>query len=228
MLYLPLSKNSDSTEMNVAPGAVILAEGQALVRTNGDQSAGVMPSTGTATDVFQGFSFAGTSAAPFPEMYYNKVEIFIVPATGAVQLSLLPIAGQVAVFDNTANAPVPNPTVAGQQVTGLTAGNQVTVTYKYVMNIIQQRALMGDVQPGGYSGAYIGQIGVITRGPVYTSEFDASVNWATVTEIKLAANGQLTDQSGTGISISGSVIAVPGQEIPFLGIMFSANFGPAD
>ncbi len=230
--YLPFGKTADSTEMLVAPGATILAEGQALVRTNGNTSAGVLPSTGTATDIFAGFAIAGTSAAPFAEPYYNKVEQFLVPSTGTITLSLTPVAGQVFVFDNTTGAPAsPAPTVTGANVSGLTAGDEVTVTYKYALTVIQARALFGDVQPGGYSGAYVGQIGVYTRGTIYTSEFDASKNWATAgvagNVLCLAANGQVTlGTAGTapaGIAIPDAYVsAVPSQDQPFLGITFSA------
>lgn len=219
--YLPSSKIELSHEANVAPGAVILAEGLALVRVNNAQSQGVLPSTGAATDVFAGFSFAGTSALPFPESLYNKVEQFVVPSTGSVTLSLTPIAGQVFVFDNTTGGAVsPAPTVTGNVVSGLTAGDTVTVTYKYQMTIVQERVQFGDVQPGGYVGSYIGQIGVITRGQIFTSEFDASKNWAAATSVKLAASGQLTDQTGTGVTIPAQIIALPGQDVPFLGIEF--------
>lgn len=230
--YLPFTKVEQSTEMLTAPGATFYAEGQAVVRTAGATSAGVLPSTGTANDVFCGFSFAGTSALPFPEAFYNKVEQFLVPVTGAVTLSLTPVAGQVFVIDNTTNTPVTNPTVSGNQVTGLTAGDEVTVTYKYTLSVIQERALFGDVQPGGYVGAYIGQIGVITRGTIWTSEFDASKNWAAAgtptAQILLAANGQVTmGTPGTGgaapLAIPNAYVSgVPGQDQPFLGITFSA------
>lgn len=223
MIYGPLSKYPDSAEAAVAPGVVITAEGLALVRAQGAQSAGVMPSTGTSADMFVGFSLAGTSAAPFAEGYTNKVESFVVPATGVVALQFTPVSGQVFVFDNTTNAAVGSPTVVANTVTGLTVGDEVTVTYKYPLTVIQARALNGDVQPGGYSGAYVGQIGLIKRGLIYTSEYDSSKNWAAATAIKLAAGGIVTDQSGSGLAIAGAVIvATPGAEVPFLGIEFSA------
>lgn len=222
MISRPLTRVVNSAEMNTAPGAVILSEGQALVRTNGATSAGVLPATGTSNDVFMGFAFAGTSAYPFPESYTNKVETFVVPTGGSVTLSQTPISGQVFAFDTTSNT-APTITVTGKTVSGLTAGDTVVVTYKYAMTVVQAQALFGNVQPGGYSGAYVGQIGVITRGVVYTSEFDASKNWAAATAIKLAANGQLTDQSGSGVAIQGVVIAAPSESYPYLGIDFSAN-----
>lgn len=220
--YLPFSKFVDSAESVVAPGAVILAEGQALVRASGAPAAGVLPSTGQASDIFVGFAIAGTSAAPFPESYTNKVEEFTVPASGIVTLQLTPVAGQVFIFDNTTGAPATGTTVTGKNISGLTPGDDVVVTYKYAVSVVQLRALQGDVQPGGYVGAYVGQIGVIKRGLVYTSEFDASKNWSAATAIKLAANGQLTDQSGSGVAIVGYVVATPNQDQPFLGIEFSA------
>lgn len=220
--YLPFTKAEQSTEMLTAPGATFQAEGQAVVRTSGATANGVLPSTGTSNDVFCGFTFAGTSALPFAEPYYNKVEQFLVPATGTVTLSVTPVAGQFMVFDNTTNAVVGGATLSGATVSGLTSGDTVTVTYKYAMTVVQERALFGDIQPGGYVGSLVGQIGVITRGTIWTSEFDDSKNWAAATAIKLAANGQITDQSGSGVAIQGYVIGVPGQDVPFLGITFMA------
>jgi hypothetical protein len=112
--------------------------------------------------------------------------------------------------------------VVANTVTGLTAGDVVNVTYQYTLTTIQARALVGDVQPGGYVGAYVGQSGIVKRGTVYTDQFDASKNWAAATAIKLAANGQLTDQTGTGVAIVGYVVAAPGVDVPFLGLEFSA------
>jgi hypothetical protein len=227
--YLPFTKIADSTEMITAPGAIFTAEGQALVRTAGAAAAGVLPSTGVgANDIFAGFAFAGTSALPFPESYTNKVEQFLVPTTGIVTLSLAPVAGQFFVYDNTTAAPGSG-TLSGNNISGLTAGDEVTITYKYAMTVVQERALFGDVQPGGYVGAYVGQIGVITRGVVWTSEFDASKNWAgaglgAANQIVLGANGQLTLGTAVtnGIALPGYVVGIPGQDQPFLGINFSA------
>lgn len=226
MIYLPLSKFVDSAETAVAPGAIIVAEGQALVRALGNQAAGVTPSAGVANEIFAGFSIAGTSAAPFPVAYAVKVETFIVPASGIVQLAQTPVVGQVFIMDNTAAAGVPitgGVTLTGKTLAGLVAGNTVTVTYQYALTVVQARALQGDVQPGGYVGAYVGQIGLIKRGLIYTDQFNAGVNWAAVVQIKLAANGQITDQSGTGTTIAGAyVVALPNQDVPFLGLEFSA------
>lgn len=229
--YLPNCRMADLEDVLVAPGAVILAESQALVVSAGAMSQGVMPATGTASDIFAGFAIAGTSALPFPEAYTNKVEQFVVPTGGMITLSETPVAGQVFVFDTTLNAAVTTFTVSGANVSGLTVGDTVNVTYKYAMSIIQERALYGDVQPGGYVGAYVGQIGLVTRGDVWITEFNASMNWAaagtTGNTICLAANGQLTlgtpNTGSAGNAVPNVIVTgVPTMTIPYLGLRFSA------
>jgi hypothetical protein len=223
MIYFPLTKIVDSSEAVTAPGANITAEGQALIRVTAAPANGVTVSAGAANEIFAGFAIMGTSAAPLPALYATKVETLLVPGSGIVQLAFTPVSGQLAVFDNTAGAAVSSPTVVGSTVTTLTAGNTVTVTYKYALTVVQARALQGDVQPGGYVGSYVGQIGVAKRGTIYTDQFDASVNWAAATGIKLAANGQITNQAGTGVALPGAyVVSLPTQEVPFLGLEFSA------
>ena len=88
MIYLPFTKIVDSSEANVAAGAVITAEGQALVRAVGAPASGVQQSmAASATELFAGFAIAGVSAAPFQALYATKVEEFVVPGSGIVALS---------------------------------------------------------------------------------------------------------------------------------------------
>jgi hypothetical protein len=232
MIYFPFSKFVDSSEATVAPGASISAEGQALVRAVGANASGVTVSAGTppagtsgfagVDEAFAGFSVLGVSAAPLPMLYATKVEQFTVPGSGIVQLAQTPVAGQLAAFDLTANAAVATPTVVGSTVTTLTAGNVVRVTYQYATTSVQSRSMQGDVQPGGYAGQIVGQTGVVKRGTIFTDQYDASKNWAAATSIKLAANGHITDQSGTGCTIPGYVVSAPSTDTPYLGIEFSA------
>lgn len=223
MIYFPLTKIVDSSEAVVAAGASITAEGQALIRVLAAPASGVTPSNGAANEIFAGFAVMGVSAAPLPALYATKKESFLVPASGIIQLANTPVSGQLAVYDVTAGAAVAAPTVVGSTVTTLTVGNRVDVTYKYALTVVQSRALQGDVQAGGYAGAYVGQIGVFKRGTIYTDQFDASTDWRAATSLKLGANGQITSQTGSGAAIPGAyVVALPTQEVPFLGIEFSA------
>lgn len=211
----------DSTSAIVAPGALIQASGAALVRLDGAQAAGVQLSTGVAGETFVGFSFALSSGTPFLETVTNKVEVYIVPGSGTITLSRTPVGGQISVWDETAGAAVTDPSVTGAQVTGLEPQHRVEVTYKYVETVFEARTRLGDAAPGGYSGDTYGQIGVITKGRIYTTEFDASVDWRAATAIKMNPNGQITDQNGTGNAIPGTIIDVPGVDYPELGIEFA-------
>lgn len=225
---LALSKFESSAEVLVAPGSVITAEGQAMVRLAGSTAAGVLPSAAVpnTTEIFVGFAIAGTSALPFPEMYASKVEAFIMPASGVLTLQLTPTNGQIFVYDNTTGAAIPASayTVVANKitVTSPTAGDSISVTYKYALTVVQRHALYGNTQPGGYAGATINQVGLVKRGLIYITEFDNSVNWAAATAVTVAANGQVTDQSGKGAVIPAVVVALPSVDYPFLGLEFSA------
>jgi hypothetical protein len=223
MIYFPLSKFVDSAETVVAPGAVITAEGQALVRAPGAPATGVTVSMADDdTEIFAGFSIAGVSAAPMPVYYASKVEEFIVPASGVVSLAFTPVPGELFAYNLTTSTAVAEPEVTENTVIGLTAGNTLRITYKYALSAVQARALQGDVQPGGYAGEYVGQIGLIKRGLIFTDQFDSSVDWSAATGIRLAPNGMVTNQDGEGAEIKGYVVSVPNVETPFLGIEFSA------
>jgi hypothetical protein len=226
MLYLPLSKIVDSSESAVAPGALIVNEGAALIRATGAPASGVTVSAGAANEIFAGFSIAGTCGAAFNPAYASKVEPFLVPSSGSITLAFTPVSGQIIVVNTATGTPIAidgtTVTLTGKTIAGLTAGLTVNVTYLYALTVVQARALQGDAAPGGYSGAYVGQVGTAKRGIIFTDQFDASKNWAAATGIKLAANGQITDQSGSGVAIQGYVVAVPNVEVPFLGIEFSA------
>jgi len=226
-IYAPLTHGPISGEFAVAPGAMITEEGQALVRTNTNQTAGVLPSTGEASDIFVGFALAHTVGAAFEEPFHNAIETYVVPADGKVTLIKTPIAGQVGIMDMSVVPPAPVPvtggvTVTGNVISGLTAGDTVQVTYKYALTVYERTALFGNAQPGGYVGNYVDQVGYISKGQIFTSAFDASVNWLAATQVKLAPNGQVTDQNGTGNVIANATItAVPSSQVPYLGIFLS-------
>ena len=224
MIYSPNQRAKLSHEAAVAPGAVFTSEAQVAVRASGASSEGVLPSTGTSADVFEGFVIAGTAGAPFTEEYATKVEVLTVPTAGAIQLQFEPVSGQVGVFDITEDEAVASAdmTVAGKVISGLDAGNDVRVTYRYSLTVTQSRALQGDATPGGYAGNHLGQIGVVSNGLIYTSNFDASKDWSAATAVKMAANGQVTDQSGTGNAIPCSIVDLPSVEVPFLGLRIHA------
>lgn len=226
MIYQPLSKFTVSGDKTVAPGATITAEGMALVRSQAAPYNGVQPSTSAnTTDIFVGVSTMFLSAAPVVEAYATKVEVIVVPQNQQLVLSRSPVAGQFSVYDDTASRIVTGLTLTNNVISGsgLVAQHTVFVTYRYELSATEVRALYGDQQPGGYVGNIVGQVGVVSTGTIYTNQFDASKNWRAATAVKLGDNGQFTDQSGTGATLTNVVIVgIPNQDYPYLQLQINA------
>ena len=224
MIYSPLSAISRSSEMALDPTATLLGDGQALVSTlvNGRQV--VAPSAGAAGEKFVGFSSLQTSAAPVVPTTAVKVEEVVIPAGGVVTAAFTPIAGTAFAYNAATGAPVAIDSVTGADVDFLVANAGLTVRlqYRYTLTAVQARALVGDVQPGGFSGTTYGSIGVAQTGVVYTDQFDSGKDFAAATAIKLAANGRVTDHTGAGVAINAIVKALPTVGYPYLGLEFNA------
>lgn len=223
MLYMPKTALFDSEEAVLSKSAVISAEGQALVAV----ADGLKESAGTEGEVFAGFVCQRVSATPFLEDFYCAVEELTVATAGSVELQREPLSNAVVGLVNidSGEAIAGDTTVSGKTVsnTNLTEGLNVRVVYKYAMSVVEAKSRLGDVQPGGPAGALVGQIGLISRGTVYTNCFDPSVDWSKATSIKLAANGMVTSgESAQGTEIKGYVVEAPSVMYPFLGIKFSA------
>lgn len=223
MLYMPKTALFDSEEAVLSKSAVISAEGQALVIT----ADGLKESAGTKGEVFAGFVCQRVSATPILEDFYCAVEELTVATEGSLELQRAPLSQAVVGLVNadSGEAIAGDTTVAGKTIsnTNLTVGLNVRVVYKYAMSVVEAKSRLGDVQPGGPSGALVGQIGLVSRGTVYTNCFDTAVDWKSVTAIKLGANGIVTagdDKQGT--EIKGYVVEAPTAMYPFLGIKFSA------
>lgn len=217
----------DSSDMRLAKSAKIIAEGQALVYVPGE--VGLAPSKGEAGEIFAGFVMRRTSAAPVIEDYMTKVERFVIaaPEEGdpAVELQFEPLSASVCVIDLGTGTAIDAPTVEGKVISSASFKNdmEIEVVYKYALSVVQARAIFGDIQPGGAAGDLLGQVGCAKRGQIFTSWFDTTVNWRTAKQIKLAANGMITNEKGSGEVLPGAyVVAVPNADEPFLGIEFSA------
>lgn len=224
MFYMPKTSLFDSEEGVLSKGAVITAEGQALVAV----ADGLKPAEGVAGEHFAGFVCQRVSATPFLEDFYVRVEELTVATAGAVVLAREPLSAQVVGLVNiaTGEAIDGDTTVEGAVVknANLTEGLQVRITYKYAMTVVEAKSKMGDIQPGGPSGALVGQVGFVSRGTVFTNFFDTTVDWTKAKKIQLAANGMITADKGNGVAIDAFVVAdgYPSAMYPFLGIKFSA------
>lgn len=224
MIYAPLTSFVRSSDMALAVGAAISENGQALVNTIVNGKEGVQPSTGAAGEVFVGFAALQTSAAPVLPTTVVRVEELVVPASGTIALAKTPLTGTVHVAKAADQSTV---TIVGvtANVVDVGAANAdllVRVTYRSVLTVAEARAKVGDIQPGGYSGNSVGQVGVGQQGVIYTSTFDTSKDWSAATDLKLGANGVLT-QGGTGSSIKAVILHLPSVDYPFLGLRFNAE-----
>jgi len=224
MIYSPLSFFTRSAEKKLASGAALTSLGQALVYKleNGRQVVDL--SAGAAGEVFAGFANAQTSATPVAPTSAVKVETLVVPATGIVTVSKAVLAGTVVATNVATGAVVAIVTAVGTAVdlAIASAGLTVKVVYRYSLSAAEARSLVGDVQPGGYSGDSYGLIGVAQQGVIYTDAFDSSKNFAAATAIKLGAGGVLSNQTGAGVAIQAVVVQVPTTDYPFLGVQFTS------
>lgn len=223
MIYSPLSSFVRSTDMALAAGAVISENGQALVATLIGGKPGVAPSAGTANEKFVGFANLQTSAAPVVPASAVRVEELVVPASGVLALAKTPLSGSVGVAVVETNAALAVASVTGNNVDvdAANANKLVRVTYRHSLTVNEARAKVGDVQPGGYVGNVVGQVGVGQQGVIFTSVFDTSVDWAAASAIKLGANGVLV-ASGSGSTLDAVVVQLPSVDYPFLGLRFDS------
>lgn len=223
MQYSPLTSIVRSTEMKLASAvaALPIQDGTPLVFGLENGVRVVSPSAGTAGEVLAGFAHEQTSAAPTLPTDALKVEQHVVSA-GTITLDREPLAGQYTVINKATGAVIPVTSATGNTLTVDAANNgaEVEVTYRRALSVREAVFLVGDVQPGGYSGNVYGQIGVAQQGVIYTDRIVASVNWAAATAVKLEAGGLLTDQTGTGEAINAKVVSVPSADYPFLGLQF--------
>ena len=225
MQYTPLSAITRSTEMKLSVAALAvspLQDATPLVfgLENGTRVVG--PCAGAAGEVLAGFSFAQTSAAVVLPSDAIRVESLVTDAAGKITLQKTPLTGQVSVVNAVTGAAIAVDSVTAKSVDLLIANADLSVvaTYRTALTVKEAVSLVGNQQPGGYSGSIYGQTGVAQQGTIYTDRIDASVNWAAVTGIKMAAGGVLTSQAGAGVAINAKVVSVPTADYPFLGLQF--------
>lgn len=228
MILFPNTRIVQSVERPVATGFTVDQEGQCLVATQVGGVYGVKKSAGAAsTEVFVGVShnmLKTVTSLAFQETLVqggaNTITLTYTPTSTAV----------IYLFDQTSSTvqTVGNPGTTANQYS--LSGNVITlnaaqtghtylVAYRFAPTVPQALALFGNVHPGGAAGDYLGQIGVIQKGDVFTTEYDTSVDWTVASPIvKSGANGQFTI-GGSGATLSNvTVIAAPSAGVGVLGL----------
>lgn len=232
MLYFPNTRIELSLERPVAAGVVIDAEGMGAVADYTGGVFGVKPSTGAVTDKFVGV----TLNRVIDMLNRPNIEGGVV-AANAQLLAFAPQAGTLRVINATTDvaftvvvgAPaageVQIDTVNPKKLNFNAADNGVStvVYYKYALTVAQAITIQGMQDPGGPAGRYLGQIGLITRGDVYTDQFDTTSDWTVVNPVlTLGPNGQF-QQGGAGVQVPCSIIALPVVGAALLGFHVNAD-----
>lgn len=205
-----------------------IEEGTALVAVLENGKLVAKPSAGVAGEKFVGVA-ANRHSTPAQA---NGTFATIVPGTAPYTISLAktPInAAAVAVYINGVMA-VQNaaPTTGQYSVVGgvLTfaaadAGKSVTVIYRYALTQAEAALLFGS-EPVTMNLAAGVQTTAIDTGVVYVDNFDIATDWATVSAVKLGANGTFTG-AGAGETINALVAELPAVSGGYLGLMLQPS-----
>lgn len=223
------SKIKRSKDIPVETGATVNAEGQALIRNLENGYEVVKPSTGGDGDKFVGVSYGHV----FTPVNMSRVENLVVPASSPYEIELqnAPLSGQILVLDGNTKLSVGDPAVevneysiSDKKITlhSDKTGKTIKVQYRYspsAIEIMMTPHSFVNIWSADPSD-YIGSIGVIQRGEIFTDQFDASIDWNQATDVKLAAGGLFTDQTGSGdaIHLPVKIIHIPTADEPFLGL----------
>jgi len=221
------SKIFKSQEFPVVAGQSIIAEGLCLIQTitGGVEYVGL--SAGGAAEIFAGVSY-GEVFTPVTKV---AVEEFVIPASLTVTLLHDVITNtQCCAYD------VTTPIV---QVIGAPGANQYSVVgplltfdigklgvtmrvlYRYVPSA-EELVAMDNMRITSFSASdYIGSIGVIQKGEIYTDKFDVRSDWynpLTLT-VETGTAGYFDFGGGVGTLISNAVIThKPTVAQPYLGL----------
>lgn len=226
MILFSQTRIISSTQKPVAAGYTVTAEGAMMVADYTGGVFGVRQSiTPSTTERFVGISYdSQTPLTTLPVL--NEVTV----ASGTATILYTPVAGTIRVSYKATNAALTvaagAPAAGEYSITGTTItvnaadnGKVLVVTYEYTPTVVQSIALQGNTLPGGPAGQYLGQVGLITAGEVYTSKWDTTVDWSGATPLipRVGANGNVT-LGGTGFIINGYVSALPSATSPWIGI----------
>ncbi len=218
-----------SKEIGIATGYTVPQEGMALIQAfeNGDEKC--LPAAGAGGEILLGFSYHETRTP----LVKSRVESKVCPASApyTIALTSTPLTGQLSVVNDVPTVQAAgNPANANEYSIAANvmtfhagqAGLTIKTVYRYSPTVNE---LMFDdkVSTTTWDAPQaISSTGVIQSGEVFTDMFDAGVNWDAATAVKLDAGGLLTDQTGGGVTVACTIINIPTEELPYLGIRFSA------
>lgn len=203
----------------VETAALLLDEGQALVNVKEGQETVVRPSTGANGEIFAGISLMRNS----PPTVLNWVGEGVIPSSGSIELPRTPRNGQILIKVGgevrtiVAGAPAEDQAqLTGPTITffadDVAAGSAYTVQMAYDASLQEARQLLGDQPIGGLAALSQDVVGVITRGEVGTSFYDASADFAGAIQVRLGADGKFTTNGQGTLLPNVTVITAPSAE----------------
>lgn len=204
----------------VETGALFEDEGMAAVFVKeGDQTV-VRPSTGAAGEKFAGVSTSRNAPPLFVPYVFEGVLSSL-----EMELPRIPLTGQILVkLDGTKLTIVASDTAAENEVVldankltfeAGSEGKTVFIQMMYEPTVAEARQFKGDLPVGNLSSSAQGIIGLVTRGDVSTTYFDASADWSGAMDANLGADGKFT-VGGSGADAKVTVVAAPSSTNPSL------------
>jgi len=220
------SKIFKSQEFPVLAGTLITAEGLALIQSISGGVEYADLSAGGASEVFLGVSY-GEVFTPV-----TKVNVEVLTCPAALTLTLLhSVLSNTEVFAYDATSPaaltIGNPanaleySVVGPLLTFNVArlAHSIVITYRYTPSA-EELVAKDNIRITSFSSSdYIGSIGVIQKGEIYTDKFNVASNWVAATGVETGTGGYFDVNGGVGTLIPGAVIShVADANFPYLGI----------
>lgn len=228
MIILQATRITRTDFKPMVRGEVITEEGGAMVAVKENGVLCVRNATGLADEAFVGVSYS----RHLPPHLLPKVETFIIPENGIVELERTPVLSQMLVtIDGT---PIRNEDSYGDDAAAPDAvgkvnsvGNKLyfnvgdklksgSIQYMFEPTVSESREVGGDAPIGGLSANDLGQVGLIVLGQVGTTMFDASCDWTDVINPRLGAGGFFTTKGNGPILKNVFVLNAPAVGSEFL------------
>ena len=219
-----------AVEKAVATGATVAKEGLALIAVMEGGVEKVKPSTGAADEKFVGFSLLTNIT---PDVLNNFVEATIPaasPYTVTIEHSNI-VSGQIVANDLTAGGQLTlgDPATNDDQFSfnngvltfaAARANHVIVIGYRYYPTVLEAQSTYYEGSINNGAAQLFNRVAVaVGPGEFYTTEYDVTTDWTSVTDVRLGANGIITG-AGSGTVISDRVVSVPGLGSAFLGIAF--------
>ena len=229
MLYLTKCEINNSNEVKLAPNAQLTSAGQPIATSAATPAGFFAPANGIDGEKFAGFALTQPMVA---ETVVNSLAL-VVDADKTVTLprKFEDVSGVTAIKPDGTVIPLVavngKPFKASDNATpALVAGTTLTVSFQRPLTVTESRFYQGDEQPGGAASRTLESFGLITKGIVYITDFDHTVNWALSGGQDIGIkNGLVSFGSGVKCLIPNArVVSIPatGGNAAYLGLYFAA------